>query len=112
DFRRTASRDDRSQLSPGWQPAADVINQFAESNAADLELVVALFLNVSAHAQEPGSCIIRFADFCVFGPAHPYDMLYVAEGLDIVDDRRAHVQAQDSGKVGGLDARIRPLAFH
>jgi len=43
--------------------------------------------------------------------AHRHDMLHVAERLDVVDDGRAHPQAEHRRKIGRLDARIRPLAF-
>ena len=38
-------------------------------------------------------------------------MLHHAERLDVVDDRRTHVEAEHGREIGGLDARIGPLAF-
>jgi len=39
------------------------------------------------------------------------DVLHVAERLDVVDDRRAHVEAEGGGEVGRLDAWVGTLAF-
>jgi hypothetical protein len=47
----------------------------------------------------------------VFRAAHLEDVLHVAEGLDVVDDGRAHVEAERGGEIRRLDARIGALAF-
>src|SRR6516162_2488298 len=111
-LRGTAPRDDRSKLSSRPQPVADVVNQLAKSNAAHLEFIVARPLNISAHAQQPGSRVIWSAHFCVFGSSHTDDVLNVTKGLHVVDDRWAQIQAQNCGKVRWLDPRVGPLAFH
>ena len=47
----------------------------------------------------------------VFRAAHRDDVLHVAERLDVVHDRRAHVEPEHGRKIGRLDPRISALAF-
>ncbi len=51
------------------------------------------------------------AELGVFVAAHADDVFHMAERLDVVDDGRAHVEAERGGEIRRLDARIRALAF-
>ena len=68
-------------------------------------------LYVAAETDDARAGGLGRADFFVCVSAHPDDVLHVAEGLDVVDDGGAQVEAQHGGKVGRLDARIGALAL-
>ena len=51
------------------------------------------------------------AELRIFRAAHRDDVLHVAKRLDVVHDRRAHVETEHRRKIRRLDARIGALAF-
>ena len=68
-------------------------------------------LHVAAHANDAGASIVRPAELRVFRAARRDDMLHVAESLNVVDDRRAHVEPEHRRKIGRLDPRVGTFAF-
>ena len=68
-------------------------------------------LDVAAEAHEAGAGIIRCAEFGKGFCPHLHYVFHIAECLHVIDDRRAHVEAEGGGEVGRLDARIGTLAF-
>ena len=78
---------------------------------ADFDFEIAGPLHIAAHADDAGAGVVRRAEPRVFRAAHRDDVLHVAERLDVVHDRRAHVEAEHGREIGRLDARIGALAF-
>ena len=106
-----AAGNDRLELAPALDAAADVVDQLAHRERADLEFVVARLFNVAADAEQARAGVVRLADLGELRAAHAHDVLDVAERLDVVDDGRAHVEPEHGGKIGRLDARIGALAL-
>ncbi len=106
-----AARDHGLEGAAGLRSAAEVVEQFTHRHFAHLDLIVAGGLHVAGDAEDTGSGIAGSADPGVFLAAHVDDVLDVAEGLHVVDDGGAHVEPHRGGKIGGLDARVRALAF-
>ena len=113
DFGRGAAGDDRLELAPVAQAAAEgrVVDQLAEGDLADLDLVVARPLHLAAEADDAGAGVVGRAELGVFRAAHGDDVLDRAERLDVVDDGRAQVEPEHRREIGRLDARIGALAF-
>lgn len=111
DFGRGAAGDDGFEAVAVADAATDVVNELAEGEGADLEFVVSGFVDVAGDTQDAGACVVGLAEFGVFGTAHANDVFDVAEGLDVVDDGGRHVEAEDGGEVGRLDAGVWALAF-
>ncbi len=66
---------------------------------------------MSADADDARAGIVRRAELRVFRAAHLHDVLHRRERLDVVNNRRAHVEPENSREVGRLDARVSALAF-
>ena len=66
---------------------------------------------MAGDAQDARARVARGADLRVGLAAHVDNVPNVAEGLDVVDDRRALVEAEDRGEIRGLDAGIGALAL-
>ena len=92
-------------------PKTGSIDEFADGGLADFDFVIAGLLDVAAEADDAGAGVVGRAELGEFRAAHGDDVLHVAERLDVVDDGRAHVEAEHRREIGRLDARIRPLAF-
>ena len=87
------------------------MNQLAHRDRADFDFEIAGPLHVAADAEDARAGVVRPAELGVFRAAHRDDMLHVAERLDVVDDRRAHVETEHGREIRRLDARIGALAF-
>src|ERR1019366_7250512 len=105
--------DDGLQLSSLAQASAEhrVVDEFADGDLADLDLVIAGFSYEAADADDVGAGVVRCAELGVLRAAHGDDVLHRAERLDVVDDRRAQVEAEHCGEIGRLDPGIRALPF-
>ena len=88
-----------------------MIDQLAERDLADFDFVIAGLLDVAAQAHDARAGVVRRAELGVFRRAHLHDVLHMAERLDVVDDGRAHPEAENRREIRRLDARIRTLAF-
>src|ERR1035437_5949375 len=112
-FRGRTAGNNRFQLAPIAQSAAKfrVVDEFANRRLTDFDFVVAGAFYMAAQADDARAGVVRRAELGKFRAAHRDDVLHVAERLDVVDDGRAHPQAEHRRKIRRLDARIRPLAF-
>src|SRR5437667_1156565 len=112
-FGRGPAGNDGFELAASFQAAAEcrIMDQFAERDFADFDLVVARFADVAADADDACAGVVRRAELRVFRGAHRDDVFHRAEGLDVVDDRRAQVETEDGREVRRLDARIGAFAF-
>ena len=79
-----------------FQAAAEggIVDQFAESDFADFDLVIARFANVAAEAHDAGAGVVGAAEFGVFRSAQGDDVFDGAERFHVVHDRRAHIEAE------------------
>ena len=111
DFRRRSAGNDGLEFAAVLGPAAQVVDQLAHRDLADFDFVIAGPLHVAADADDARAGVVRRAELRVFGAAHADDVLHVAERLDVVDDGRAHVEAEHGREIRRLDARIGALAF-
>src|SRR4029077_2188801 len=68
-------------------------------------------LYIAAHANDTRAGVVRATEPCVLGAAHRDDVLHVTKRLDIVDNCRTHIEAEDGRKKRGLDPGIGALAF-
>src|SRR5690606_32208144 len=75
------------------------------------DLVVARALHAAGDAPDARAGVVRPADLGVLLRAHAQDGDDVAEGLDVVDDRLAIVEAEHGREKRRLDARVRALAL-
>src|SRR5262249_5003538 len=91
--------------------AADFVEQLAHRDLAGLEFVIARLLHVARDAEDARAGVVRRADLRVGLAAKVGDVLHVAERLDVVDDRRALVEAEHGREIRRLDARVRALAL-
>src|SRR5206468_1139363 len=66
---------------------------------------------ITAFTQNASTRVIRPAKARILRSAHGNNVSNVAERLDIIDDRRAHVEAEHCWKVRWLNPRITPLAL-
>ena len=87
------------------------MNQLAQGQCPALKFVITRFHHVPTHAKNPGSGVVGSSNLGKGLSAHLHDVLHVAEGLHVVDDRGAHVEAQHGRKIRRLDPRIGTLAF-
>ena len=110
-FRGASARNDRFDHASVTRAAGHVVNQLAHCDRADFDFEIAGPLHVAAHANYARAGIIRPAKPRVRAAAHRDDVLHVTERLNVVHDRRAHVEAEDRGKIRRLDPRIGALAF-
>ena len=92
-------------------PKAGIVDEFADRDLADFDLVIAGLPDVAADADDARAGVVGRAELRVFRAAHRDDVLHGAERLDVVDDGRAHVEAEHRREIRRLDARIGPLAF-
>ncbi len=111
DLGRGTAGDERLELAAALDAAADVVEELADGECADLEFVIAGFLDVAADAEEARAGVVGLAELGVGRAAHVDDVLDVAERLDVVDDGRAHVEAEHGGEIRRLDARVGALAL-
>ena len=102
-----AAGDDGLDLAARLEAAADIVDQFAHGERADLDFEIAGLLHIAADAEDAGAGVIRAADLGVLRAAHADDVLHVAERLDVIDDGGALVEAEHGGEIGRLDARDR-----
>jgi hypothetical protein len=100
-------------LRPSRRAAAEIriVDQLAKRHLADFDLVVAGAFHLAAQTHDARAGVVRRAELRVFCAAHRDDVLHVAKRLDVVDDRRAHVEPEHGREIRRLDARIRTLAF-
>src|ERR1019366_9165680 len=112
-FRGRTAGNNRFQLAPVTQTAAKfrVVDEFANRRLTDFDFVVAWAFYMAAQADDARAGVVRRAELGKFHAAHRDDVLHVAKRLDVVDDGRAHPQAEHRRKIRRFDARIRPLAF-
>src|SRR5690606_6746840 len=85
--------------------------QLAHGDFPGLKLVVTGPLHVAGDAEDTGAGVAGRADLRILLATDGGDGLHMAEGLHVVDDGRALVEAEDRGKVRRLDARVGALAF-
>lgn len=111
DFGRASAGDDGFEGASGAGATTDIEEQFPESDRACRKFIGAGFLHVAAHAHHAGAAIARGAHFGVFVGTEAEDVFYMADGFDVVDNGRSHVEAEDGREVGGLDAGIGAFAF-
>src|SRR5690606_4549835 len=111
DFRGRAAGDDGLEGATGQRSAADDVEQLAHGDGAGGALVVAGALHVAGDAEDAGAGVVGRADLGVGLAADVHDVLHVAEGLDVVDDGRALVEAEHRREVGRLDAGVGAFAF-
>ena len=110
-FGGASAWDDAFKFAAGKQSTAEIVDDLTHGDFADLDFVVAGLLHVATDAEDPGSGVVRRAQFGILRATHLDDVLHMAEGLDIIHDGRAHVETECSGEIRRLDARIRALAF-
>src|SRR3954470_13152199 len=112
-FRRAATWDNGLEFAALAETSAKIVleNEFADGCLADFDLVVAWLFNLAAQADDAGACVIGHAELRIFGSSHADDVPNGGERLDVIDDRRAHVEAQDRREIRRLDLRIGGLAF-
>ncbi len=89
--------------------AGDLVDGLAEG-VAHGQLVDAGALDVAGDAEEARAAVAFGAELGVGLAAHEQDVRGVGDGLGIVDDRGAAVEADD-GREGRLDAGHAALAF-
>ena len=106
---RRAARDDRLELVPFRDPAADVVDQLAQARA-ELDLVVAAVDHVPGEREETRAAGVLDTELRVVLPAELEDLRDGRERLDVVDERRRGVDAGD-GREGRLRARLPALAL-
>ena len=111
DFRGAAAGNDRLQSCVPPSFRRHVVDQLAHRDRADFNFEITGPLHVAADANDARAGVVRAAEPGIFRAAHRDDVLHVAERLDVVHDRRAHVEAEHGGKIGRLDPRIGALAF-
>jgi hypothetical protein len=59
---RGAAGDERLEFAPALDAAADVVEELAQGERADLEFVVARFLDVAADAEKPRAGVVGLAE--------------------------------------------------
>src|SRR6266404_6208033 len=87
------------------------MDQLTHRDRADFNFKITGPLNVATNAYNSRASIILSPKSRVVCAAHRDNVLHVAKGLDVVHDRRAHVETEHRREVGRLDPRIRALAF-
>ena len=87
------------------------MDQLAHRYRANFNFKIAGPLNVTTNAYDSCAGIILSPKSRVVCAAHGDDVFYVAERLDIVYNRRAHVETEHCWEIWRLDARISALAF-
>ena len=97
DRRRAAARDDRLQRLAAEHAAGVLVDQLGERVAGG-PLVEAGELDVPGEAVQPCAGRLLRADRRVLGAAVHEDPRHGGERLDVVDDRRALVEALDRGE--------------
>src|SRR4029077_11309358 len=97
------------QFLPARNSSGDFVDELFHVHA-QRDFVNAGFGDVPGYAKQARAAIFWGAAAGLFLPALEKYCRYGAECLDVVDDRRAAVEAND-GREGRLDARIPSLAF-
>ena len=110
-FRRTSAGNDGLDLPPVTRAARHIVNELTHRDRAHFDLEITGPLHVAAHTNDPGAGVVRPAEAGVTAAAHFDDVLHVAEGLDVVHDCRAHVEAEHRREIRRLDSWISALAF-
>ena len=87
------------------------MDQLTHGYRANFNFKIAGPLNIAAHAHDSRAGIILSSKSRVVCAAHGDDVFYVAEGLDVVHDRRAHVETEHCWEIRRFDAWISALAF-
>src|SRR5678816_1632818 len=88
------------------------MNQFAQSNAADLDFIITRFLNVAGNAQDTCARVVRLTQFCILCTATKRDdMLDIAQGFNIVDNGWALIESQHRREIRRFDSGISALSF-
>ena len=83
----------------------------SDGHLSAAEFKVTGILHVATDAERARAAVAGGAELGELGRAHGNDVPHVAEGLDVVDDGRAVVEAEDCGEKRRFDARIRTLAL-
>ncbi len=104
-----AAREPELDLAALGRPAGQAVDDLPR-RGAELDLVVARPLHVAGHRHQLGAGRGLGAELGVLLAAHPEDVGNGGQRLDVVDQRRAVVQALDGGE-GRLQARVAALAL-
>ena len=111
DFGRAAAGNNGFQFAAGFESAADIIDQLPDGDLTATQLKVTGILHVATDTEGTRATVAGGAELGELGRAHGDDVPDVAEGLDVVDDGRAVVEAEDGGEIRRFDARIRTFAL-
>ena len=112
DLGRGAAGDHGLEGAAWKRAAAHLVQELTHRDLAHLELIVAGPAHVPRDTQDPRARVVGCADFRVGLTPPLRDVPDVAERLHVVDDRRALVEPEDRGKIGGLDARVGAFALY
>ena len=105
-----AAGDDGLELLAVLDAAGDLVDRLALEVVAHGQLVDAGALDVAADAEEARAAVALGAELGVGLAAHQKNVRGGGDGLGVVDDGGAAVEADD-GREGRLDARHAALAF-
>ena len=78
---------------------------------ADFDFEITRLFHMAAEAHDARAGVVRRAELRVFRRAHRHDVLYVAQCLHVIHDRRAHVEPEHGREKRRLDARLSFIAF-
>ncbi len=106
---RRAARNDRLQLPPTRDAAAEVVDQLAQRRA-ERHLVVAAPDDVSREGEDARAGGVRNAELRVLGTAQLDDLRDGRDRLDVVDQRRRRIEPLH-GRERRLRARLAALAL-
>ena len=88
-----------------------IIDQFTNGGLAHFNFVITRTLHLAAETDDARAGVVRRAESGKLRAPHFHNVLHIAEGLNVVDNGRAHPQAEHCRKIGRLDAGIRAFAF-
>src|SRR5258708_11233068 len=108
---RSSAGNTRFKFPPRKGTAANIIEQLAHRDFADLVFVVARLLHMTGNTENARAGVVGRPDLRVRFATHIDDVLYVTQGLDVVHNRRALIETEYCRKIRRLDSRIRTLAF-
>src|SRR5690606_33825146 len=111
DLRRRSARNHRLDLATILGTATEIVDHFAHGQLADLDLEIPRILHVSGDTENPGAGMPCHSELRILIPTHADDVFHMAKRLDVVDDRRAHVETQRGREIRRLDPWIWALAF-
>ena len=110
-LRRRSSGDHRLERASVLGSATHIIEQLTHGELADLDFEIAGIFHIARHTKNASAGVAGHAELGVLVTAHADDVFHMAERLNIVDDRRAHVETERGREIRRLDARVRTLAF-